>query len=119
MRILVDEMPAYKDECIFSDMFWDEDTWKTCCTLDRDGCSKCDLENGECSYLCAFRLKLMTTTPYVYKPAAPTIYWTQSSHMPDACLTCSNHPSNGGTGICHCTLGSQSVTCNSIDCPGR
>lgn len=56
---------------------------------------------------------------YVYKPTAPTIYWTQSSHIPDACLTCPNHPSNGGTGICHCTLGSPSVTCNSIDCPGR
>lgn len=24
--------------------------------------------------------------------------------LPDACKCCSNHPSNGGTGICHCTI---------------
>lgn len=55
---------------------------------------------------------------YVYKPTAPTIYWPQNG-IPEACRCCANHPSNGGTGICHCTLGSPSVTCNSIDCPGR
>jgi len=27
--------------------------------------------------------------------------------MPDACKNCSNHPSNGGTGICNCILGTQ------------
>ena len=27
------------------------------------------------------------------------------------CRNCTNHPSNGGTGICHCTLGSIQVTC--------
>ena len=54
---------------------------------------------------------------YVYKPTAPTIYWP--NNIPEACRSCMNHPSNGGTGICHCTLGSPSVTCNSIDCPGR
>lgn len=64
MRIVVNEMPAYKDECIFSDLYWDEHTWKNCCTLDSDGCSKCDLENGECSYLCAFRSELATAIPY-------------------------------------------------------
>ena len=55
---------------------------------------------------------------YVYKPTAPTIYWPNNG-IPEACRSCANHPSNGGTGICHCTLGSPSVTCNSIDCPGR
>lgn len=39
--------------------------------------------------------------------------------IPEACQNCSNHPSNGGTGICNCTLGLQSVTCNSIDCSWR
>ena len=29
--------------------------------------------------------------------------------MPDACCGCSNHPSNGGSGVCHCTLGSPIV----------
>ena len=52
---------------------------------------------------------------YQYKPTAPTIYWP-NTYIPEACRSCINHPSNGGTGICHCTLGSPSVTCNSIDC---
>lgn len=25
--------------------------------------------------------------------------------IPDGCKKCSNHPSNGGSGICHCILG--------------
>lgn len=29
---------------------------------------------------------------------------------PDPCLTCPNHPSNGGSGICFCTLGSPKIT---------
>ena len=44
--------------------------------------------------------------------------WTNNG-VPEACRSCSNHPSNGGTGICHCTIGSPSVTCNSIDCQGK
>ena len=46
---------------------------------------------------------------YVYKPIAPTIYWP-NSYISEACRSCANHPSNGGTGICHCTLGSPSIT---------
>ena len=30
--------------------------------------------------------------------------------VPDPCKNCSNHPSNGGTGICHCTLASPKIT---------
>lgn len=29
--------------------------------------------------------------------------------VPDACRNCSQHPSNGGSGVCHCTLGSTIV----------
>lgn len=28
-----------------------------------------------------------------------------------ACANCSNNPKNGGSGICHCTLGLPKVTC--------
>ena len=28
-------------------------------------------------------------------------------YVPANCVHCKNHPSNGGTGICHCILGSQ------------
>lgn len=39
-------------------------------------------------------------------PAAePAYQW-----MPDACKACSNHPQNGGSGICHCTLGQIPIT---------
>jgi hypothetical protein len=32
-------------------------------------------------------------------------------NTPEACRNCSNHPSNGGSGICHCILGQPKVTC--------
>jgi len=32
-------------------------------------------------------------------------------NIPNPCRNCSNHPSNGGSGVCLCTLGSQTVTC--------
>jgi len=31
--------------------------------------------------------------------------------IPDPCKNCSNHPSNGGSGICHCILGQPKITC--------
>ena len=30
--------------------------------------------------------------------------------IPEVCKNCSNHPSNGGSGICFCTLGSMTTT---------
>jgi len=35
----------------------------------------------------------------------------ETCHIPEACRSCSNHPSNGGSGICNCTLGSVEVKC--------
>lgn len=43
-------------------------------------------------------------------PKAPTVpqipYWPTINmfDVPEACKACSNHPSNGGSGICHCTI---------------
>ena len=34
-----------------------------------------------------------------------------NSNIPDACINCPNHPSNGGSGICHCILGQSKITC--------
>lgn len=31
--------------------------------------------------------------------------------IPNACRTCSNHPSNGGSGICHCIMGITQLKC--------
>lgn len=32
-----------------------------------------------------------------------------SGDIPAACMGCPNHPANGGSGICHCILGSNVV----------
>ena len=38
---------------------------------------------------------------------------TKKDGIPDACKSCSNHPSNGGSGNCNCILGNMGqVTCN-------
>ena len=31
------------------------------------------------------------------------------TYIPDNCKHCPNHPSNGGSGICHCILGSPII----------
>jgi len=33
------------------------------------------------------------------------------NEMPSSCIHCSNHPRNGGSGICHCTLGNIAWSC--------
>ena len=33
------------------------------------------------------------------------------NQIPLSCQNCSNHPSNGGSGICHCTLGLPEIRC--------
>ncbi len=35
----------------------------------------------------------------------------ETLHIPEACKSCSNHPSNGGSGICNCTLGMTKINC--------
>lgn len=32
-------------------------------------------------------------------------------YMPEECIHCSNHPSNGGSGLCNCILGAGRITC--------
>ena len=34
----------------------------------------------------------------------PSVTVEEKPSMPNCCKNCSNHPSNGGSGICHCTL---------------
>lgn len=33
------------------------------------------------------------------------------SDVPDACKICPNHPSNGGSGVCFCIMGTQKIKC--------
>ena len=34
-----------------------------------------------------------------------------AEETPDPCKNCSNHPLNGGSGICNCILGTPKITC--------
>ena len=45
--------------------------------------------------------QLSITTPYK---------WVLNPDIPSACQGCPNHPSNGGSGICHCILGNPQIT---------
>ena len=40
------------------------------------------------------------------------------SSIPPSCKNCPNHPSNGGSGICNCTLGQPSITSGYINTNG-
>lgn len=56
------------------------------------------------------------TTPITWPTPTKTgdpIWDTQTlNYIPDGCKNCSNHPSNGGSGVCHCTIGTMGqVTC--------
>ena len=53
MKILVDEMPLFEEDCHFADSFWDreEDNWSYWCELGFEGGCKCDLKDGKCSFL--------------------------------------------------------------------
>ena len=46
------------------------------------------------------------------KQAAPAFTFEApeyEKYIPEACKGCSNHPSNGGDGICHCILGGMNT----------
>lgn len=42
-----------------------------------------------------------------YSPWWPYQVITTFTNIPPACQNCPNHPSNGGSGNCSCTLGQQ------------
>ena len=50
-----------------------------------------------------FKLPAVITTDKVFDTAL--------SNIPEACKACANHPSNGGSGICNCIIGTPPVTC--------
>lgn len=73
---------------------------------------------------------MLTTYPPIPKKYCPSCGWSWQGNqeeviripfnenlinnftiIPSACANCSNHPSNGGSGICNCTLGLQPIIC--------
>ena len=51
----------------------------------------------------AIKLPTIITTDHV-----PDMTLT---YTPDACKACPNHPSNGGSGVCNCIMGTQQFKC--------
>lgn len=53
-----------------------------------------------------------TTTSVPISPSATRcvpVSPSDASFQSSACIHCSNHPKNGGSGICHCTLGTPVI----------
>ncbi len=52
MKLLVDELPLYKDDCMFAEPRWsdDEESWITYCKFTNERCDL-DLNERECSFL--------------------------------------------------------------------
>lgn len=52
--------------------------------------------------------------PYInpnwVNPIVLNIDKRNSDDIPESCRYCSNHPSNGGSGVCLCTLGGPKIT---------
>ena len=46
-------------------------------------------------------------SPFIYVNESRAKSW---SNIPPGCVHCSNHPSNGGSGICYCVIGTQTIT---------
>lgn len=55
------------------------------------------------------KIAIPSAVPLPYKPVTT---WCEND-IPAGCRNCSNHPINGGSGICHCIIGTQPIMCNS------
>ena len=53
----------------------------------------------------------VTLPAIVTEPDVTLLPWVPSTAAtPKPCQGCPNHPSNGGSGVCHCTLGIGAIT---------
>ena len=52
-------------------------------------------------------IKKVNLNQPIYTNESETKSW---SNIPPGCVHCSNHPSNGGSGICYCVIGTQTIT---------
>ena len=52
-----------------------------------------------------------SVSDYISRTSKPTgVNIFDLMNIPPSCRNCSNHPTNGGSGICHCILGITQVT---------
>lgn len=74
-------------------------------------CGTCVKTGKLCPYINFAPTKETEYNPYDVEPL-PRIDWTedQVSNIPQCCVACPNHPSNGGSGVCNCVLPYMSLT---------
>lgn len=68
-------------------------------------------ENGDECFDCAqehLQLAMWLRELKRYRETNFIPYYSDPT-IPPACRDCSSHPSNGGSGICHCTLGGSII----------
>lgn len=73
-------------------------------------CVECSKEHDQLARWLEELQKYRERDPLIY----PATIAPQVHHplIPEACRGCANHPSNGGSGICTCTLGNTfQITC--------
>ncbi len=72
----------------------------------------CCISTTEISYICK-KCGARKTIPMDYSPCNELTISVPKNDIPNCCKLCSNHPSNGGSGFCTCTLPyfEQSWTC--------
>ena len=72
-------------------------------------CPDCTHTEDTCENCARYQMYHITNNVGEYNiwwPYQPTRTFP---NIPEPCQNCSNHPSNGGSGICHCILGTQNI----------
>lgn len=70
-------------------------------------CPDCTHTEDTCENCTRYQMYNRTNDINEYNPWWHYQATTTFTSIPPACRNCPNHPSNGGTGICFCTLGQQ------------
>ena len=71
-----------------------------------------DFKRGPCLFKCEHRgkdgyCKLIRCANPKYEYSVTIM--TKHNTIPPGCIHCFNHPSNGGSGFCNCTVGCQTI----------
>lgn len=89
-------------------------THREVCQYRHEGIEVSACKYTDSNYVTTTTYPIGTGDPITYpentKTPIKNIRWDDQS-IPLACRSCSNHPSNGGSGICHCIMGLNQVTC--------
>ena len=69
---------------------------------------------GMCPYDCNNKTEhgYCRSTGCINPKYAQIIFWSHNQNtFPSPCQNCRNNPVNGGSGVCHCMLGTPPIIC--------